>query len=268
MTPLQINAPTLIGQDNIHTLGAEYSRTYDAGVEQQFGDGRARLNLTFFHNEFTNGIQYVSVAALEALGVPAAAAVATGYGAYTNSQAFRAMGAESELEYRLSSHLFARAGYTYLDAVIQHSFSSDALSASYNTSSNFASTPIGIYAPLDGARPFRRAPHSGYFALQYTSAKFDTQLSGSVVGRRDDSTFLTDSNFGNSLLLPNRNLDGAYQRLELTSTYRISHNLSTYANLQNLLNEHYQEAFGYPALPFNLRGGIKLTFGGESWHIR
>ncbi len=265
---LQLKAPSIIVSDNIHPLSAEYSRTYDAGVEQQFGNGRARLNLTFFHNEFTNGFQYVSVAALQALGVPKAAAVATGYGAYTNAQAFRALGAESELEYRLASHLFARAGYTYLDAVIQHSFSSDALTATYNRSSNFSNIPIGIYAPLDGARPFRRAPHSGYFALQYTRAKFDTQLSGTLVSRRDDSTFLTDSNFGNSLLLPNRNLDGAYQRLELTSSYRITRYLTTYANLQNLLNENYQEAFGYPALPFNLRGGVKLTLGGESWHLK
>ena len=36
---------------------------------------------------------------------------------------------------------------------------------------------------------------------------------GTLAGRRDDSDFLTDSNFGNTLLLPNRNLDGAYQRL-------------------------------------------------------
>ena len=265
---LLASAPEIIAADNIHRLGAEYSRTYDLGVEQQFADGRARLNLTFFHNEFTNGFQYVSTDALVSLGVPQEAATATGYGAYTNAQAFRALGFESELEYRLANHLFARAGYTYLDAVIQHSFSSDALAPSFNTDSNFANIPIGIYAPLDGARPFRRAPHTGYFALQYTSRRLDTQLSGTLVGRRDDSTFLTDANFGNSLLLPNRNLDGAYQRLELTSTYRINDHISTYANLQNLLNENYQEAFGYPALPFNLRGGFKFTLGGESWHLR
>ncbi len=265
---LLASAPEIIAADNIHRLGAEYSRTYDLGLEQQFAGGRARLNLTFFHNEFTNGFQYVSTDALISLGVPQEAAVATGYGAYTNSQAFRALGFESELEYRLANHLFARAGYTYLDAVVQHSFSSDALAPSFNTNSNFAAIPIGIYAPLDGARPFRRAPHTGYFALQYTSRRLDTQLSGTLVGRRDDSTFLTDANFGNSLLLPNRNLDGAYQRLELTTTYRINDHISTYANLQNLLNEHYQEAFGYPALPFNLRGGFKFTLGGESWHLR
>ncbi len=96
----------------------------------------------------------------------------------------------------------------------------------------------------------------------------DAQLSGTLIGRRDDSTFLTDSNFGNGLLLPNRNLDPAYQRLELTSSYRINAHLTTYANLQNLLNQHYQEAFGYPALPFNLRGGVKFTLGGESWRLK
>jgi vitamin B12 transporter len=254
---------------NIHPLGAEYSRTFDAGLEQQFGNSRARLNLTFFHNEFTNGFQYVYAIGLVALGVPADVASAV-YGAYTNSQAFRAMGAESELEYRLANHLFARAGYTYLDAVVQHSFASDtaaSLGPTYNTASNFPNIPIGEYAPLDGARPFRRAPHSGYFALQYTHDRLEAQFSGTLVGRRDDSTFLTDSNFGNSLLLPNRNLDGAYQRLELTSSYRIKPWLTTYANLQNLLDEHYFEAFGYPALPFNLRGGLKFTLGGESWHL-
>jgi len=37
-----------------------------------------------------------------------------------------------------------------------------------------------------------------------------------------------------SLLLPNRNLDGVYQRLELSANYRINAHSNTYANLQNL----------------------------------
>ena len=89
-----------------------------------------------------------------------------------------------------------------------------------------------------------------------------------MVGRRDDSTFLSDKDFGTSLLLPNRNLDGAYQLLTLSSEYRLTHRLTAYANLNNLLDESYQEAFGYPALPFNLRGGFRYSFGGESWHLR
>ncbi len=37
-----------------------------------------------------------------------------------------------------------------------------------------------------------------------------------------------------SLLLPNRNLDGVYQRLELSANYCINVHSNTYANLQNL----------------------------------
>ena len=262
------NGPALIGQYGTRPLGAEYSRNYDGGVEQQFGDGRARVNLTWFHNEFTNGIQFLSQTALVQLGVPYDAAFATAFGAYVNSQAFRSEGAEVELEYRISRRLFARAGYTYLDARVQRSFSSDALAPQTNPASSFPLTPIGQFAPLVGARPFRRAPHSGYFALSYVQARLSTVLSGTLVGRRDDSTFLYDKDFGYSLLLPNRNLDGSYQRLELTTDYRLTNHITTYANLQNLLNQSYAEAFGYPSLPFNVRGGLKFTFGGESWHVR
>ncbi len=267
------NGSALIAQYGTRPLGGEYSRTYDAGVEQQFGDARARVNLSYFHNQFTNVIEYVNPDGLVLLGVPAAEANDPnlfGAGAYVNSLAERAQGVELESELRLSRRFFARAGYTWLDAVVDRSFSSDALGASFNDTSSFATLPIGNFGPLVGARPFRRAPHSGYFSLQYAHSRINAQLSGTLVGRRDDSTFLggSDVNFGNSLLLPNRNLDGSYQRLQLSADYRINAHLTTYANLQNLLNQSYAEAFGYPALPFNLRGGLRFTFGGESWKIR
>jgi iron complex outermembrane receptor protein/vitamin B12 transporter len=263
------NGQALISQYGIRPIGAEYSRTYDLGVEQSLLDSRLRANLSWFHNEFTNGIQYVSQSALiQQLGIPTAVATAAGYGAYVNSQALRAQGAELEVEYSITRRIFLRTGYTYLDAVVQRSFSSDALSPSFNTSFNFGTIPIGVYAPLTGARPFRRAPHSGYFALSYAGSKLSATVSGTLVGRRDDSTFLTDKDYGNSLLLPNRNLDGAYQRLELTADYRLTHRITSYVNIQNLLNESYSEAFGYPALPINLRGGFKFTFGGETWQLK
>jgi iron complex outermembrane receptor protein/vitamin B12 transporter len=173
---------------------------------------------------------------------------------------------EVETEGKLAEHLFARGGYTFLDAVVQRSFSSDNLSGgSFNTSSDFSTVPIGAFSPLDGARPFRRAPQSGYFALTYSQSRWYGALSGTLVGRRDDSDFLSDASYGNSLLLPNRNLLAAYQRLQLDGSYRLNHALTMYAHLQNLLSEHYMEAFGYPALPFTFRAGITISLGGESW---
>jgi iron complex outermembrane receptor protein/vitamin B12 transporter len=151
---------------------------------------------------------------------------------------------------------------------VQHSFSSDQGSGE-STNPNFPNIPIGAFSPLVGARPFRVAPHSGYFGLNYTRSKFYGSLNGTLLSRRDDSDFLSaDANFGQTMLLPNRNLDGAYQRLDLSGGYEITPRLTAYANIQNLLSEHYVQAFGFPALPFTIRSGIKISFGGESWGLK
>jgi vitamin B12 transporter len=258
----------LISQYHVGQIGAENSRTYDGGIDQQLWNGRARIGITYFHNEFTNGIEFVPQAALAQLGVPAANLPAFEFGAYINSEAFRSQGAELELEYSITNHLFARGGYTYTDAVVQHSFSSDAFCPTCNQNPLFPNVDIGAYSPLVGARPFRVAPHSGYFDLNYTRSKFYSSLTGTLVGRRDDSDFLSDANYGTTLLLPNRNLDGAYQRLDLSGGYQVTSRLTAYASIQNLLSEHYAQAFGFPSLPFSFRSGIKVTFGGESWKIK
>jgi vitamin B12 transporter len=258
----QPDGGSLISQYHVSPIGPETSRTWDGGVDQQLWNGRGRVTLTYYHNEFTNGVEFVPQSALLALGLPAASDPAVEFGAAVNSQAFRAQGAEAALEYKIGEHLFARGGYTYLDAVVQRSFSSESL-PTYNPA--FPTVAIGAFSPLIGARPFRRAPHSGYFGLTYNRSKWYGAFTGTLVGSRDDSDFLTDADFGNSLLLPNRNLLGAYQRLELGGGYQVTHSITAYTDMQNLLSEHYSEAFGYPSLPFTVRAGVKLSFGGESW---
>ena len=258
------NGQQLISQYGVKQVGAEYSRTYDGGVDQDLFNGRARVGLTYFHNEFTNGIEYIPQQGLLDLGVPPAVVDLATFGATVNSQAFRAQGVEAEIEYQLGHDWSARGGYTYLDAVVQRSFSSDAIGPSFNP--NFPNVPIGIDTPLRGARPFRRAPHSGYFGLGYNHSRFSALLTGTLVGRRDDSDFISsDANGKGTLLLPNRNLDGAYQKLDLSGSYQVSHFLNVYSSFQNLLSQHYSEAFGYPALTFTFRSGIQLTVGGDSW---
>jgi iron complex outermembrane receptor protein/vitamin B12 transporter len=256
----------LIAQYHVSPIGPEDSRTFDGGVDQELFSGRARLGATYFHNEFTNVVEFVPQSALLALGLPGANDPALQGGAAVNSQAFRSEGIEAESEYRINNHLFARVGYTYLDAIVQRSFSSESEPV-FNTGSDFSTVPIGQFSPLAGGRPFRRAPHSGYFGLNYTRSKFYGSVTGTLVGRRDDSDFLYDANFGSSLLLPNRNLDGAYQRLDLGLGYEIAHCVSAYAQTQNVLSEHYFEAFGYPSLPLTFRAGLRFTFGGESWKL-
>ena len=259
------NGAQLASQFHVKPIGAERSRSFDFGADEIAWNGRAKLGLTLFHNEFGDQIEFVDAGTLPQVGVPLAVASATPFGASVNSGAFRAMGAETELELSLGHGITARGSYTYLDAVVQRSFASSALSPAFNPI--FPTIPIGTSTPLVGARPFRRAPHSGDFQIGYTGPKFTFSLSGSLVGRRDDSTHLTDAFFGNSLLLPNRNLDAAYQKVDLNGSLQINPAVELYASLENILNQHYDAAFGFPSLPFNFRTGMKFTLGGESWKI-
>jgi iron complex outermembrane receptor protein/vitamin B12 transporter len=262
------NGAQLISRFHIAPIGAERSRMYDGGLEQSLFDGRAKLGITYFHNEFSNLIEFVPMQGLIDLGVAPSIANALPFGATVNSQSYRAQGAEIELEYRLGRNFSARGGYTYLDAVVQHSFTGDALGPSFNTSSNFSTIPIGVFSPLIGARPFRRAPHTGYIAVSYRHSRWTALLTGTFVGPRDDSDFLFDKDGSTSLLLPNRNLDAAYQKLDLGGSYQANHTLNVYADLQNVLGRHYEEAFGFPSLPFTFRTGIRITLGGESWKLK
>jgi iron complex outermembrane receptor protein/vitamin B12 transporter len=228
---------------------------------------RALVHGGYYRNNFTKQIEFVDAPALLQLGVPQAVEQAianTSFGAYINSLSFNAQGLESSAEYRITNRLFVRGGYTLLNSTVQKSFSSDNSFPSYNP--KYPNTPIGAYSPLVGQRPFRRAPHTGYYAVIYARSRWYAEMTGTLVGRRDDSTFLTDANGGTTLLLPNRNLDPAYQNIGLTTHFRIDRRISSYTVFDNLLSQHYQEAFGYPALPFTFRTGMQFTWGGDATH--
>ncbi|HEY6307045.1 MAG TPA: TonB-dependent receptor [Candidatus Angelobacter sp.] len=268
------NGAQLIAQFNVAPIAAERSRSFDLGFEQLAWNGRAKFAATFFHNQFTNQIEFVPGAALPVLGVPPAVAAQAGFGATFNSGDTRALGAETEVELALGHGFTARAAYTYLDAVVERSFSGDAFDCSQPSQLLFCSfnpafptIPIGAFAPLQGNRPFRRAPNTGSFSLGYARPRFNLVLSGLLVSRRDDSTFLgqQDAFFGNTLLLPNRNLDPSYQKLDLSGSFRVNRHLSLYSVVENLLDQHYDQVIGFPALPLTFRAGFRVTLGGESW---
>jgi iron complex outermembrane receptor protein/vitamin B12 transporter len=186
-----------------------------------------------------------------------------------NSQAFRAQGIESEAEYTVFSNLFLRAGYTYLDAVVERSFTSDALQPSFNTglpgepAPPFSNVPIGAFDPLRGARPFHRPPHTGYATVSYNGAQYSVGFTAAVATRSDDSTFLAGRDFagGNSLLLPNRNLDFGYTKLDLGGSYQFLPWLAAYTQLDNLTANKKIAPIGYPSLPFTFRVGLRLAIG-------
>ena len=252
----------LIDKYHISPVGPERSRSFDFGVDQTLWNHRARLGVTLFYENFYDLIAFVDATALPQLGVPLDVAAASGFGATINSDSFRSLGAEIQIEADLGHGLHIQGGYTYLDAKVTQSFTGSALGPAFNPA--FPNIPIGVFAPLVGARPFDRAPQTGSVRLDYQHKKFAITEITCLVGRRDGSTFLSDGFGGPTMLLPNRNLQAAYQLLDLTARYSIRPRLTAYASLSNLLSQHYQEEIGYPALPFSFRAGLKLTVGGES----
>jgi iron complex outermembrane receptor protein/vitamin B12 transporter len=257
------NGQALISQYHVSPIGPERSRDFDGGVEQLLWGGRARLGITGFRESFFNLIAFVDNNVLPELGVPTAVAAAAPFGATVNSDSYRSLGAEVDLEAKISRNFRVNAEYTYTDAVVTQSFASSAQAPSINP--NFPNIPIGAYTPLIGGRPFRVPPNAGSMALIFAKRRFGMSATGYFVSRSDDSTYLSDENYGNTLLLPNRNLLNAYQLIDWSGWFEAHRGVTFYTSIGNLLDEHYQGASGYPALPFNFRAGIKLTIGGEGW---
>ncbi len=262
-----------IAADNIGPIGAELARTYDGGVDQNLFNQHVLLRVDYFHDEFGNQIegvpaQYVpellpNLSAAQQQQLEAELNAAGAYSLDLNSQSFRSQGIDAELQYGVNANLFLRTGYTYTDAVVQKSFSSDALSPSNNP--NLPNIPIGDYEPLVGARPFRRPPHTGFTTVTYTGKKWTGVLTGAYASRSDDSTFLgySDINGGNSLLLPNRNLDHGFAKLDLALTYQIERRVQFYSQLNNLTSDQHIAPIGYTSLPFNFRTGLRIALGHE-----
>lgn len=243
----------------VEPIGPERSRSFDAGIEQGFAAGHARLRAAYFHNTFNDLIEFLSKTALPRAGVPAAVANATAFGAFINSQSYRARGAEVALEAAVAGNVRLMASYTRLNAEVTEAFSA---STSFNPA--FPGVAIGAFSPLVGQRPFRRPANSGTFMVIYAPGRAEVALSAYFAGKRDDSTFLSDRFFGNSLLLPNRDLDAAYQKIDLSGSYQLHPRMRGYVSIENLLDKEYEASFGFPALPRTARVGFRLTFGGDS----
>jgi vitamin B12 transporter len=266
-----------IQQLHISRIGAEQSRTYEGGVAQSFLSERGLLRISYFHNQFGRQIESVPATAVPALLPQLSPAeqqqleslLSSAGPIYLNSEAFRAQGIESEVQYSVFSNLLLRGGYTYLDAVVERSFTSSALEPSFNTGlpggspPPFSDVPIGSFSPLRGARPFNLPPHTGFGSVSYSGEQYWVGFTAAVASQSDDSTFLGGRDYvqGNSLLLPNRNLDFGYTKLDIGGSYQFLSWLAAYAQLDNLTSDKRIAPVGYPSLPFTFRVGLRLSIG-------
>ena len=269
----QPGGPATIQQLHIPQLEAPTARTWEGGLEQGLLGEHIVFHLNLFHNEFGRQIENVGVGLIPELlpGLTTAQqqaleAFLNNNGAYSldvNSEAFRAMGIESTVEAGLGRSIFLKGGYTYLDTVVQRSFSSDNQALLGGYAPTYEGVPIGIYSPLVGARPFRRPPHTGFVTGSYAGKKWTVSSTAAFSSRSDDSTFLgyMDINQGNSLLLPNRNLDYGFAKIDFGGSFQLFSRLAIYGQAENLTSNQHIAPIGYPSLPFNFRMGLRIWVG-------
>jgi len=272
------DGPTTIQEMHISPIGAPTSRTYEGGLAQSFFSEHLIFKTSFFHNQFGRQIEYVGLNLIPQLlpNLPSDQQIKLeqllqANGAYEltlNTQAYRAMGVEATMESGIGRSIFLRGGYTYLDAVIQRSFTNDDVDL-LGPVPTYNGIPVGPYSPLVGARPFRRPPHTGFFAATYSHSWLSVLFNSAFASRSDDSDFLAgeDINFGNSLLLPNRNLDHGYAKLDLGGSIRLRDWVGFYAFAENLTNNQHIAPIGYVSLPTSVRVGLKFQWGREKANV-
>jgi iron complex outermembrane receptor protein/vitamin B12 transporter len=267
-----------IQQMNISPIEGPTTRTWEGGGEQAFWSQRILFRTTYFHNEFGRAIEGVGAGLVPALlpnltaqqqqTLEATLQSENAYSLDLNSLAFRAQGVEATVESGVGKYIFFRGGYTYLDSVVQRSFSSDNAALLGGYAPTFDGIPVGIYSPLKGARPFRRPPHTGFFTASYAEKNITAVFTSAFSSRSDDSTFLgyEDVNQLNSLVLPNRNLDWGYAKLDLGASFKLCSWLSVYGQAENLTSNRHIAPIGYPSLPFNFRAGLRIEWTKAASH--
>lgn len=266
-----IKAPSVFQQQNslsallegtplagsVSSVGPERSHGWDVALEQGFGGGQYRARIGYFNNTFEDLLEFLNESAMIRTGVPANVATAAQF-AYVNSQSYDAQGVELSVDGAIGRLLRFGASYTYLDTEV-----TEALSASAATNPAFPTIPIGAFSPLVGQKLFRRPANSGTLFVNYSNGPASVALAAYFSGQRDDSTFLSDENFGNSLLLPNQDLDPAYQKIDLSASYDIRRQFKVYTSIENLFDKEYEASYGFPSLPITIRAGVTVRFGGE-----
>ncbi len=211
-------------------LQPEQNRSWEAGFEQGFWGNKLSLSAVYYDNQFHNQIEFQTNPV-------------DFTSQYINLNKSMSHGAEVELHGQFGAHFSFTGAYTYTSTQIIEA---------PPCGPPFCDPLIyGVGAPL-----LRRPKQAGTVLLTYTRPRFGATIGTVAVGRRPDSDFL----FG---YIPPIYYAAGYVRMDLGGWYNATRHVTFYANLNNALNQHYNEVLGYPALKANFRAGVRFRLGGE-----
>jgi outer membrane receptor protein involved in Fe transport len=216
-------------------LKPEKSVSFDSGVEQRFFSNRAVLDATFFYNRFEDQIVVLG-------------------GSLTNLSTFtsanlgnaRARGMELSFRVQPSRSLLIETEYTLLGTSIL------ALE-----NSSLALSPFQV-----GQALVRRPRNSAYYNVTWRHGRLMLNTDAYFRGRTLD----LEPNYGTFACVLGLQCffyNKAYTRADAGFAYRLPRGVEIYGRLNNLLNQKYEESFGFPSLHLNFIAGMKFNFPRE-----
>jgi outer membrane receptor protein involved in Fe transport len=224
-----------LGFSDNPALKPERSISGDAGVEQQIFAGKAALDVTYFYNYFTDQIVTLG-GSLANLSTFTSANLA-------NSRAY---GIESSIRVHPLRSVELSAEYTWLNSAIL---------ALNNT--NQAAFPFTV-----GDQLIRRPRNSAGYDATWTHGRLMLNSNASIRGAALD----LEPNYGSfacTLGMQCLFSNPGYVDVNAGFSYRLPRGVEIYGHVNNLLNQHYEEVFGYPALRVSFVSGIRLSFPAE-----
>ncbi|MGH9714505.1 MAG: TonB-dependent receptor [Candidatus Acidiferrales bacterium] len=227
---LGIKEPEMLPAGCGPDLKPERNNSFNAGVDQYFASDRVHVSVTYFHNDFRDIVSFAFVGANP--NCPAFG------GSFFNTDEAWARGANASFEVKATQWLRIAGNYTYDDTRV--------------VKAGPAETDPSM---IPGSRLFRRPLHAANLVANAHFRRMNWNFSGNYVGRRADSDFL----FPPLGITSNP----SYVRWDLANEFDLAHGLSTLARVENLFNNHYQDAVGFPALRLNWRLGMRYVWGRE-----
>jgi len=203
-------------------LKPEESVGWDIGVEQKFLNDRLIIDVTYFQANLEDEI-------LETFDFNTFRSSVINIDGESERK-----GVEVTARAQLHADLILTGSYTYLDAT--------------QPISPFFPNPSGTF------REIRRPEHSGSLNVSYTLLQDRAKIDAKVIYNGEEK----DGDFGASEIVT---LDD-YLLVNVAGSYKLDENFELFGRVENLLDEDYEEVFGFSTAPVTAFGGLKVTLGG------
>ncbi|HUJ30342.1 MAG TPA: TonB-dependent receptor [Candidatus Acidoferrum sp.] len=216
-------------------LKPERSISVDGGIEQRLLGDHAVIDVTYFYNRFKDQIVTLG-GSLQNLSTFSSANLAN----------CRAYGLENSLRLRPARSLELTADYTWLNTAI---LAVDG--------TNQVAFPFAVGEPL-----IRRPHNSADYNVTWTHGRLILNTNATIRGAVLD----LEPNYGSyacTLGLQCLFTNKGYVDANAGFAYALPRGVELFGHLNNLANQKYEEAFGFPSLRLNFMAGIKINLPAE-----